>query len=90
VSSKGALTLDHVSLRDGDSAVGGGIYNHGNGALTIIDSTFAGNRSEEGGAILSGEGGIDTGGPLTLTCSLLSANESGALGGGTSSTTASR
>jgi hypothetical protein len=25
LSSKGALTLDHVSLRDGDSAVGGGI-----------------------------------------------------------------
>src|ERR1700685_4670289 len=28
VGSNGALTLDHVTLRDGDSAAGGGIYDH--------------------------------------------------------------
>jgi predicted outer membrane repeat protein len=69
LSSKAALTIDHLTLRDGDSAVGGGIYDHGSGALTIIDSTFTGNRSEEGGAVLSDEDG-----PVTVIGSTFTGN----------------
>ena len=65
------LTLKDVSISGGENilstagntqctsncAVGGGLQNANGGAVTITDSTFAGNFSDYGGAIFNGKNG---------------------------------
>jgi VCBS repeat-containing protein len=74
-------TLQSLTLTGGRSAIGGAVYAHGTGALTLLDSTVSGN-STVGNA---GYGGGIAGFFLTLTNSTVSGNATegdDALGGG--------
>jgi hypothetical protein len=76
------LTLNHLTIANGYSTggvVGGGIYHCCNGTLTIMDSTFSGNRVDWAGA---GGGIYNTGGPLTIMNSIFSGNNATDSGGG--------
>lgn len=68
------LTLKNLSLIDGYSSEGGGIYNLG--TLTVNSSTLSGNNSSSSGA------GIKNNGTLYVTNSTLSGNSANFYGGG--------
>ncbi len=70
--------IDHVAIRDGNAAHGGGIENQG--SLVLTDVTLAGNSASGDG------GGIDNSGTLTINGSTLSGNSAGGNGGGIHST----
>ena len=60
VSSAGTLTLNQVTLRNGNagSNSGGAIATEGTGALTITNSTFSANSALNGGALYSSVPGL--------------------------------
>ena len=72
------LTLNNLTVANGNGASGGGIYN--NGTLTVANSTLSGNSapsvSNSGGGILNNNG------TLTVTNSTLSGNSANYAGGG--------
>jgi hypothetical protein len=69
--------VNRVTIANGNSYNGGGIYNAG--TLNVTNSTFSGNTVLGVG---SGGGGIYNAGTLTVTNSIFSANSSGCVGGG--------
>ena len=75
INTGGALTLNNVIIRNGNSAdQGGGIFND-NGTLTITNSTISGNSASSGGGISNYFG------TLTITNTIISGN-SADYGGG--------
>lgn len=70
VANEGNLTLDRVTLRNGNSDSGGGVYNLG--TLELNRSTVSGHR---------GSGVVNRGGTATLRDSVISENQ-GSNGGG--------
>ena len=79
IASGGDLSLDNLTIRNGDTAdAGGGILN--NGTLTVTNSTISGNHSSTNG------GGIASSGTLTVTNSTLAGNTGDDSGGGLSNT----
>lgn len=90
--SAGTLTLDRVTVSNGDvpaingqPGIGGGIDNAA-GTLIVTDSTISGNRVEPGGGVDGRGGGVFVNGPFTLTDSTVSGNvaagSGGSVGGG--------
>ena len=80
VNSSGDLTLDRVTVANGYSSGpasdGGGLYND-SGTVTVINSTFSGNRADRFG------GGLrNFSGTVTVTNSTFSGNWAGDEGGG--------
>lgn len=73
VRSGATLTLNDLTIADGNATLGGGILN--SGTLTITGSSFSGNSAEAGG-------GIDNGGTLTVTNSTFSDNKASNSSGG--------
>ena len=72
-----SLTLNNLTIANGNSASGSGIFNTSGSTVTITNSTFSGNSSTNFG------GGIyNTGGTLAITNSTFSGNSAGELGGG--------
>jgi hypothetical protein len=78
IAAGGDLTLNDVTIRNGDAGAGdgGGIYN--GGTLTLDSSTVSGNTADIGG-------GIASWGTLTVTNSTISGNTAGLAGGGIAS-----
>ena len=78
ISTGATVAISNLTIANGQSNAGGGIYNLGN--LTISNSTFTGNKAVGPGA----EGGaIDSeGGTLTIRNSTISGNTSEGDGGG--------
>lgn len=77
VASTGNLTLNGVTLSNGDSTTGGndGGAIFSSGTLTVLNSTFSGNVSNAGGSALFNRGQFGgPGGILNLTSSTLSGN----------------
>jgi uncharacterized repeat protein (TIGR01451 family) len=76
VQSGNSLTISNLTIADGQASFGGGIYSVGN--LTIVGSTFAGNKAVggEGGAIDSEDG------TLRVINSTISGNLADTDGGG--------
>lgn len=71
-----SLTLEGVTLRNGESHDGGAIFNEGN--LTVVDSNVANNVAfNQGGGIYN-----DTTGTTTLLRSGIALNSAGSRGGG--------
>jgi hypothetical protein len=68
VNPAATLTLNNLTIENGSSASGGGIYNAG-GTLTVTNSTFSDNTG----------GGISSGGTLTVTNSTFSGNTGGGI-----------
>ena len=66
--------ISGLTIRNGERAQGGGIYNAG--TLTLINSTVSGNAASHGGGIYNGSG------TLTLTNSTVSGNSAAEDGGG--------
>jgi hypothetical protein len=75
VAEAGTLVIERLTLRGGDAAVGGGLFNLG--TLTIRDSTVVGNHARVAGA-------LSNSGTLTITSSTLAANSGEDVGGGIS------
>ncbi len=74
VNFAGALTLNNLTIADGNSSANGaGVIN--DGSLTVTASTFLANTAVDGGAILN-----FTGGTLTVTNSTFSGNAAAAGG----------
>jgi hypothetical protein len=84
ISNSGTLTLTNSAVSENSTLIpsgfGGGIYNESESALTLINSTVAGNSTAFGG------GGIyNDGGTLSVTNSTIADNSSGfPVGGGIS------
>ena len=74
VLSEAQLTLENITVADGYSSTGGGIFNLG--TLNITNSTFSAHRAGGNG------GGIINGGTLTIANSTFSGNSAGGNGGG--------
>ena len=79
-----SLTLNNLTIANGNEANGGGIFN--NGMLTITNSAFSGN------SVTGMGGGIFNNGTLTITNSTFSGNSAGSgggiyIGGGTATIT---
>jgi chitodextrinase len=75
VASSGSLTLDSLTLSNGQLASNGttggaGIYNHGN--LTVSGTTFSGNASPSPNGVSGGA--VSNSGQLTVTTSLFTGN----------------
>ena len=70
-----SLTLNHLTIANGNFSDGGGITNYG--TLTVTNSTFSSNS-----AINSGGGISNNAGTLTITNSTFSGNSAGTSGGG--------
>src|ERR1039458_2479974 len=66
VDSGATLTLNNLTIENGSSASGGGVYN--GGTLTVTNTTFSDNSASLGG------GGIYNGGTLTVPTRPFSAN----------------
>ncbi len=66
-------TISGVTIRNGKSSAGGGIYN--SGSLTLSNSTVSGNSADYGG-------GIANNGRLVITDSTISGNSGGSASGG--------
>lgn len=78
VPSGVTATIQHMTISNGGTTFGGGIFNNG-GTLTISNSTLSGNSATEFDA---GGGGIaNSSGTLTLTNSTLSGNWASSGGG---------
>jgi len=94
--SAAAVTVDALTVRNGDAGIGGAINTAGN--VTVTNSTFSGNHGDIGGAVnaagnvavtnstFSGNdadigGAINNAGDVTMTNSTFSGNE-GIVGGG--------
>jgi hypothetical protein len=76
LESTASVTINNLTIRDGDvSNDGGGIYNAG-GNLTITNSIVSDNSAGSGGGIFQSSG------TLTLTNSTLSTNSANSDGGG--------
>lgn len=67
------LTVNDLTIANGNSFSGGGIFN--TGTLTVTNSTFSANNAYTGG-------GIESTGPLTVTNSTFFANNASFAGGG--------
>ena len=74
VDSGATLTLNNLTIENGSSASGGGVYN--GGTLTVTNTTFSDNSASLGG------GGIYNGGTLIVTNSTFSTNSASYYGGG--------
>src|ERR1039458_748329 len=74
VDSGTTLTLNNLTIENGSSASGGGVYN--GGTLTVTNTTFSDNSASLGG------GGIYNGGTLIVTNSTVSSNSASYYGGG--------
>jgi len=74
------VRLSGLTIQNGGTGSGGGIYNHTGGTLTLESCTLSGNSANSASAEGSG-GGIYNGGTLTLTNCTLS-SDSGYSGGG--------
>ena len=80
VGSGGNLTLDTLTVQNGNEGAGGAIYNDFNGRVTVINSTLANNSAANngGGAIFSTCGGM-----VRIANSTISGNSAtGNFGGG--------
>jgi len=77
VNSGANVTLNDLTITDGNAGAGdgGGIYN--SGILTVTNSTLSANTADLGGGILNNFGGT-----LMVTNSTLSGNTAGGAGGG--------
>ncbi len=76
VDAGASLTLNNLTIADGEYTVGGGIVNNA-GTLTITNSTFSGNSATNvGGGI------VNNAGTLTITNSTFSGNSATNGGGG--------
>ena len=69
VDSGTTLTLNNLTIENGSSASGGGVYN--GGTLTVTNTTFSGNSASLGG------GGIYNGGTATVSNSILANEDTG-------------
>ena len=72
-----SLTLNNLTIANGYSGNGSGIFN--GGTLTITNSAFSGNHADNGGGIFNNAG------TLTITNSTFSGNSAGGDGGGIAS-----
>ncbi|MFN8466049.1 MAG: CSLREA domain-containing protein [Caldilineaceae bacterium] len=83
IANRGTLTLNTVTLQNNTAlALGGAIHSAasgGGGGLTVINSTFTGNKAESGGAIYIS---TDTGTNASITGSTFSNNQAVATSGG--------
>jgi hypothetical protein len=73
IDNSGTLTVIGSTLKDNESAGGGGISNTNSGAVTLTNSTLSGNTADTGGGIFNG------GGALAITNSTLANNSGGAI-----------
>ena len=73
VNPGATLTLNNLTIENGSSVSGGGVYN--GGTLTVTNSTFSGNRASSDG------GGINNKGTLTVTNTVFSGNRASNGGG---------
>ena len=69
VTSTGNLTVNQITVQNGNQTIGGGIVNF-NGTLTVTNSTFSNNNANAGGGVYSDSG------TLTVTNSTFSSNSS--------------
>ena len=74
VSAAAHVTLSGLTIRNGSSSTGAGIYN--SGSLAVYNSTVTGNHVSTCG------GGIGNNGALTINNSIISGNSASANGGG--------
>ncbi len=82
VDSGAALTLTHSSVLSSTAQTGGGVYNAG--ALTVRNSTIAGNAADGSTPTTGSGGGIYTDSPIPVTVenSTISGNHAALHGGG--------
>lgn len=81
VTSGADLTLDNLTISNGSSGTGGGIYNNG-GTLTVTNVTLLGNSAAApAGTVAQGGGIYNGGGTVTVTNTTLSGNTVTAAGG---------
>jgi len=76
----GTLLLQTSTVRDNGSEAGGGLFNEGR--VTVVNSTFSGNRAQE--SALATGGGLLNYGFLDLLQSTVAANQASIPGGGIS------
>jgi CSLREA domain-containing protein len=65
-----SVNISNLTIRNGSSVPGGGIYNH-SGTMTLTNDSISGNVAVYGGGINNG------GGTLTITSSTISGNNAG-------------
>ncbi len=76
ILSAGNLTLDNLSVQNGRSTIGGGLFNQTGGTVSMTNCDFSGNA-----ASISG-GGIRNDGTMTITLSTVSFNSGDVRGAG--------
>jgi CSLREA domain-containing protein len=76
IRNQGNLTITKSIISDNKATYGGGIWNYGNGIVTLTDSTLTNNKTTNSGA------GIWSNGEITLTGIILSGNQAATAGGG--------
>jgi hypothetical protein len=80
VQSDVTASINDLSIIDGNGVFGGGMFN--DGALTITNTTFAGNSGQYGGALYTRAGGSNPlNGFVTLTGDTFTGNSATALSG---------
>jgi N-acetylneuraminic acid mutarotase len=80
IHNRGTLSLTNVSIVNNQASQGGGggIWNDGGGALTILNSTISGNQTVAGFTTPGAGGGIlSSGNSLTIVNSTISGNKTG-------------
>ena len=78
INSAANVTLDGLTIADGNNSEGGGIKNMGTGTLTVLDSTIFNNTASNlGGGIFN-----DSSSTAILTNSTFSGNQANSSGGG--------
>jgi len=75
VMSMGPVTISDLTIRNAHGRSGGGIFNGGDGTLTIINSALSGNTADFGG-------GVYNGGTLNIVNSTISGNTANTEGAG--------
>jgi hypothetical protein len=80
IDSGAKATIEGLTIKNGSSDFGGGIFNHGN--LTVNDSTISGNSASEIGGGIVNRGTVMNTATLTVTNSTISGNSASEIGGG--------
>jgi CSLREA domain-containing protein len=75
------VTLSYLNIINGLSGAGGAIYNSG-GTLTVMNSTFSGNKAQNGGAIANAGVGSGRNASLTIANSTFVSNSATYADGG--------